>query len=235
MRAASHAFRSATPSRLSAEIMKVASNAALSFAALVNANSASCATKSILLRIRIFGRLTSASRARIASASSSIPLRASISTPTRSASCAPLQAVVTMARSSRRFGAKMPGVSTKISCALPSNAMPRIIARVVCTLCETIVTLEPTRALSKVDLPALGAPIRATNPQRVSIAPASAIKLVHRDADAWEHGGGGGLLGGAFGGAEPLGRRAIGQHYRDAELRVLMRSGARKFAIGGRW
>jgi hypothetical protein len=43
-------------------------------------------------------------------------LRASMITPTRSASCAPLQAVVTMARSSRRRGEKIPGVSTKISC-----------------------------------------------------------------------------------------------------------------------
>ena len=42
-----------------------------------------------------------------------------------SASCAPAQAVVTMARSSRRFGAKMPGVSTKMSCAPFSIAMPR--------------------------------------------------------------------------------------------------------------
>ena len=73
-----------------------------------------------------------------------------------------------MARSSRRLGAKMPGVSTKMSCALPSSAMPRMSARVVCTLRETMVTLEPTSALSKVDLPALGAPISATKPQRVS-------------------------------------------------------------------
>ena len=75
-----------------------------------------------------------------------------------------------MARSSRRLGEKMPGVSTKMSCALPSMAMPRISARVVCTLRETMVTLAPTSALSSVDLPALGAPISATKPQRVSLA-----------------------------------------------------------------
>ena len=74
----------------------------------------------------------------------------------------------TMARSSRRLGAKMPGVSTKMSCDSPSIAMPRMSARVVCTLRETMVTLEPTSALSSVDLPALGAPISATKPQRVS-------------------------------------------------------------------
>ena len=79
--------------------------------------------------------------------------------------------------------------------------MPRISARVVCTLCETIVTLEPTSALSKVDLPALGAPISATKPQRVlSIGgPVSGIKLVGRDTDTRQHGGGGGLFGGALG------------------------------------
>ncbi len=91
-----------------------------------------------------------------------------------SASCAPAQAVVTMARSSRRFGAKMPGVSTKMSCAPFSIAMPRTGARVVCTLCDTIATLVPTSALTSVDLPTLVAPMSATKPQRVS-------RLSHRD------------------------------------------------------
>ena len=49
-----------------------------------------------------------------------------------------------MARSSRRFGAKMPGVSTKMICAAPSMAMPRTRLRVVCTLRETIETFAPT-------------------------------------------------------------------------------------------
>src|ERR1700712_4263366 len=62
----------------------------------------------------------------------------------------------------------MPGVSTRIICALLSITMPRISARVVCTLRETIVTLEPTSALTSVDLPTLGAPISATKPQRVA-------------------------------------------------------------------
>ena len=84
-----------------------------------------------------------------------------------SASCAPAQAFVTMARSSRRLGAKMPGVSTRMSCDAPSVAMPRSSVRVVCTLCETIATLVPTRALISVDLPTLGAPISATKPQRL--------------------------------------------------------------------
>jgi hypothetical protein len=58
-------------------------------------------------------------------------------------------------------------------CALFSIAMPRIRARVVCTLRETIVTLEPTSALTSVDLPTLGAPISATKPQRVTVGIAS--------------------------------------------------------------
>ena len=47
-----------------------------------------------------------------------MPRSASISSSTTSASLAPPQAVVTMARSSRRCGRKMPGVSTKTICAL---------------------------------------------------------------------------------------------------------------------
>ena len=113
-----------------------------------------------------------------------------------------------MARSSRRLGAKMPGVSTKMICAAPSMTMPRTSARVVCTLRETIDTLAPTSALSSVDLPALGAPISATKPQRVSSALrltfAHAARLA-RFALARQESLGGGLFGDAFGGA---GRRA---------------------------
>ena len=73
-----------------------------------------------------------------------------------------------MARSSRRLGAKMPGVSTKMICAVPESAMPRTCVRVVCTLRETIEILAPTSWFSSVDLPAFGAPISATKPQRVA-------------------------------------------------------------------
>ncbi len=104
----------------------------------------------------------------IASTSSVMPARASISSTTASASPAPPQAERTIAFSSRRFGAKMPGVSTSTIWLAPSMAMPRTSERVVCTLCETIETLVPTSALVSVDLPAFGAPISATNPQRVS-------------------------------------------------------------------
>src|SRR6201991_4666585 len=144
----------------------------------------------------------------MASASSSIPARASNSAQTRSASCAPLHAVDTMARSSLRLGRKIPGVSTRMIWASFSITMPRISARVVCTLRETIVTLEPTSALTSVDLPTLGAPISATKPQRVA-ADASGLEdstviAAAADAFAFDHHGGCDLLGGALGAADAL-------------------------------
>src|SRR5689334_25388974 len=113
-----------------------------------------------------------------------------------------------MARSSRRFGAKMPGVSTRITCALPSMTMPRISARVVCTLRETMVTLEPTSALTSVDLPTLGAPIRATKPQRVSLdepGTGSTVIAAAADAFAFDHHRSRNLFGGALGAADAFG------------------------------
>jgi hypothetical protein len=67
----------------------------------------------------------------------------------RSASAAPPQAAATIARSSRRLGWKMPGVSRSRICASPSIAMPMIRVRVVCALAETIATFCPTIALTK--------------------------------------------------------------------------------------
>src|SRR6201987_5922682 len=164
------------------------------------------------------------------SASSSMPALASSSTQTRSASCAPLQAVDTMARSSRRFGAKMPGVSTRMICASFSITMPGISPLVVCTLRETIVTLEPTSALTSVDLPTLGAPISATKPQRVS-APASAVIAAASDAFALDHHACRDLLRRALAAADAFGRRQPRQVDGDAELRIVMRAGALDFAI----
>src|SRR5215472_16783447 len=169
----------------------------------------------------------------MASASSSRPAFASSSTQTRSASCAPLQAVVTMARSSLRFGKKMPGVSTRMICAAPSMTMPRISARVVCTLRETMVTLEPTSALTSVDLPTLGEPIRATKPQRVGPS-ASAVIAAAGDAFALDHDAGRDLFGRALAAADPFGRRQTRQIDRDAELRIVMRTGPLDLAINRR-
>src|SRR3954447_8104954 len=75
-----------------------------------------------------------------------------------------------MARSSRRLGAKIPGVSMKTSCEPSAIAMPRSSARVVCTLWDTIATLLPTSALISVDLPTLGAPMSAMNPHLVCVS-----------------------------------------------------------------
>src|SRR3984893_16627554 len=170
----------------------------------------------------------------MASASSSIPALASRSTQTRSASCAPLHAVDTMARSSRRFGEKMPGVSTRMIWALSSITMPRISARVVCTLRETMVTLEPTSALTSVDLPTFGAPINATKPQRVVGGAAALTSAVIAAADAFalDHDGGRDLFGGAFAAADAFGRLKPRQIHGDAELRIVVRPGALDLAGG---
>ncbi len=85
---------------------------------------------------------------------------------TASASCAPAQAARTMARSRRRRGVKTPGVSTSTICDVPSIATPRTGKRVVWTFWVTIETLAPTRRLTRVDLPAFGAPITAAKPAR---------------------------------------------------------------------
>src|SRR5260370_18405230 len=218
--------------------MTVPAKASRSLAALVSASSFSRGTRSILFRTRIFSCRTVASLVRMASASSSMPSRASSSTQTRSASCAPLHAVDTMARSSRRFGEKIPGVSTRMICALFSITMPRITARVVCTLRETIVTLEPTSALTSVDLPTLGAPISATKPQRVATGAASSgmssIIAAATHAFTRNHHGGGDLFGGALAAAQAFGRRQTRQIHGHAELRILMRPGALDLAIDRR-
>ena len=46
---------------------------------------------------------------------------------------------------------------------------PRMRVRVVCTLCVTMLTFAPTIRFRSVDLPALGSPIKATKPARVSV------------------------------------------------------------------
>src|SRR5438132_2856646 len=220
------------PSPESAEIMKVCSNFMRSLAACVSASSFWRATSSTLLITSIFGCGTLASFAKIASASTSSPSLASSSTQTRSASCAPVQAVLTMARSSRRFGAKMPGVSTRMICALPSTTMPRISARVVCTLRETIETFSPTSALTSVDFPTLGAPIRATKPQRVAGGAVAVSSTFIFAADfAGEHRQRRVLFRRALVAADALRRLQPRQGDGDAEVRIVMRPGALDLAI----
>src|ERR1700686_5001073 len=122
-----------------------------------------------------------------------------------------------MARSSRRLGKKIPGVSTRMICAWFSITMPRISARVVCTLRETIVTLEPTSALTRVDLPTLGAPASGA---------LSFIFAARGDAFARNHDGRRDLLGGALVAPDAFGRIEPRQIHRDTELRIVMRPGA---------
>ena len=52
----------------------------------------------------------------------------------------------------------------KMACMPGSVRMPTILLRVVCGFGVTIVTFCPMRALRRVDLPAFGGPIRATQP-----------------------------------------------------------------------
>src|SRR5579871_1782400 len=299
------------PLPLSADTMNVASKFIRSLAALTRPSRLGLSTRSILLATRSLIRFlvagVSLSLSTMAEVSSSRPRLASTSKATMSASWAPFQATATMARSSRRRGAKMPGVSTKISCDCPSIAMPRMTVRVVCTLGLTIVTLLPTIALTRVDLPTLGAPMTATKPQRCSAASSgpsrhtasldalfistgccrlhaavdtAALDVVAVDAVfhvivgnivlgdavpdavfvaclqafflaplhgflhaclhaflgdivdpilnafAAQHGGGGGLLGGALRAAHALGRHKLREAHSHQEFRVMMRAGA---------
>ena len=144
-----------------------------------------------------------------------------------------------MARSSRRFGRKIPGVSTRMICALFSITMPRISARVVCTLRETMVTLEPTSALTRVDLPTLGAPISATKPQRVAaggapvgrlhpslLPPPTPSRAIITEAATFSAAR---LLP-----PTPSAGVQSRQIHRDAELRIVMRPGALDLAIDRR-
>src|SRR6516165_5307705 len=74
--------------------------------------------------------------------------------------------------------------------------MPRNGERVVCTLCDTIATLLPTSAFTRVDLPTFGAPIRAIKLQRhVSSAPQ---KASCPRAERASGGSGGGLGSGSM-------------------------------------
>src|SRR5579871_6462789 len=96
-----------------------------------------------------------------------------------------------------------------------------------------MVTLDPTSALSSVDLPAFGAPMSAINPHRVS-APAAVCLAIHffrAHALTRQRRRSRGLLGRALGPPEALDRLTIRKHDGDAELQIMMRAGARDLAI----
>src|SRR5215203_3711602 len=92
-------------------------------------------------------------------------------TTSESASSRSTRPCIRLVRTSR--GRCTPGRSTRISCSSfsVSVATPRIARRVVCGRLETIATWEPTRELTRVDLPTLGRPARPTKPERVIAAP----------------------------------------------------------------
>src|SRR4051812_40333481 len=113
-----------------------------------------------------------------------------------------------------------------------------------------MVTLEPTSALTSVDLPTFGAPIKATKPQRVSLAaPASSwlapwpvswlvssfnsssFNAAGLHALARQHGLRGSLFGSAFAATLAFGGVQSGHIHRDPEMRIVVRPGASHLAI----
>ena len=151
--------------------MKVSTNGNASFKSDARPNRTSARTRSILL-IASATDCPRGMRSRIeemiALTPSVMPRCASTSSTMISASAAPPQAAATIARSNRRRGRNRPGVSTNTICADPAMQTPRIRARVVCTLWVTMLTLAPTILFSRVDFPAFGSPISATNPACVT-------------------------------------------------------------------
>src|SRR5262250_839962 len=69
-----------------------------------------------------------------------------------------------------------------------------------------MLTLAPTRVLTRVDLPAFGAPMMAMKPQRVSATVGASLIGASAHAFAGKEGLGGGLLRGALAGAFAAGR-----------------------------
>ena len=168
MREASQSFRSPTPLPVTADNINTFSKSYFLDNSLARSKSRSGGVKSSLFNTNETLRPDPAKLSRIAVVSSSTNRRAqSCNNNNTSPSLAPCQAALTIARSNRRFGLKIPGVSTKISCTSSCIAMPRIRLRVVCTLGVTIDTFCPTIAFIKVDFPAFGAPIKATKPALV--------------------------------------------------------------------
>src|SRR5262249_33589601 len=214
--------------------MNVAANAARALTSCARASRLGFSTRSTVLRTSTLGWRSSAIRSNSADASAGRPWVASTMTQMTSASPAPLHALATMARASRRRGANSPGVSTRMICALPSTAMPRSRARVVCAFGVTIATLWPTSALTRVDLPTLVAPIRAANPQRVVSSIGRRGPGRHGrglDPFACEQHRRRGLLGGALGTADAFGGRQVRQFDADAELQIVMRAAAPDFPV----
>src|SRR5205814_8753668 len=102
----------------------------------------------------------------------------------------------------------------------------------------SIVTLEPTSALTSVGLPTLGAPISATKPQRVVAfavaSPGSSIIAGAADAFALNHHGRREFFSSALAAANAFGGCQARQFHGHPKLRVVMRPGAFDLAIDRR-
>src|SRR5581483_9398161 len=214
--------------------MKVAAKPSRSLNFCASVSSAGLAARSTLLRTRRRGARSLERAPRMLSSSSLAPLRPSTRNTTTSASCVLAQALPTIARSSRRRGAKIPGVSTKMIWLAPCTAMPRTSERVVCTFGVTMEIFEPTSALASVDLPTFGAPISATKPQRLSAGAGSTIAPRSAHPGLRQHGGGGRLLGDALGSSQSFGQPVVLQLNRNTEFRAMVRTGARELTIDRR-
>ena len=148
-------------------------------------------TRSIWLRARtaFFSRALRPAMTRSVSATTflrpSTRALASMTWRMTSAPAMPSHADSTMARAMRSLPSKMPGVSTRTSCEVASGvrtmAIPRTWKRVVCTLCVTMLTFSPTKALVRVDFPALGAPMTATTPALVLVSSATSGSAMFRE------------------------------------------------------
>ena len=128
-----------------------------------------------------------------------------------------------MARSSRRRGEKMPGVSTKMSCAVPSMAMPRTsVARGLHLGRDDRDLGADQRVDQRRFADIRRADQRDEAAASVRVRPAQPSRRAGFDALAGQHRGGGGLLGGALGAADAFGGRKGGKLHGDAEFRIVV-------------
>ena len=141
-----------------------------------------------------------------------------------------------MARSSRRRGEKIPGVSTKMSWACP----PWRCRAAGCAWSAPWADDRDLAADQRVDQRRLAGVGGADQRDKAAARAAGrwARPLSHRgdlfDALALKHGLGSGLFGGTLGAADSLGSLALWAAHGYAELRIVVRSGAFDLAVGRR-
>ena len=134
-----------------------------------------------------------------------------------SASCVLPQALPTMARSSRRRGAKIPGVSTKISCAAPADGDAADQRARRLHLGRDDGDFGADEGVEQSRFADIRRPDQSHEAAtrgggwRRAVADGSTIAAVELDAFARHHGGGGGLLGGALGAAGAFGGSKLRQ------------------------